>query len=208
MDNTSDTSLPELASAFTDLPIDSDSSKIGNVIKAMSRTTIALDRFHRNKSSAPAFADIIDARNGAQHMLLSLSPQPDYMSTSEVTLYTVCRISLLIYSNMVIFPLPPVSGVSARLCTALKDSLGNETSSSAWRNAPKLIIWALILGGISDGSDVERPWFINKYVQLSSSLAINTWEQLKQCLNSFLWLGFVLDQAAISFWAESQFSAH
>ena len=129
------------------------------------------------------------------------------MSAEDAYLYRIYRQCLLIYSNIVIFPLPPLSGVETRLAVALKALLadGYEIYQTAKpTTASRLILWALVLGGISDWKDTERPWFLDRYTLLSTDLGIITWRQLENCLTSFLWLDTTLNKEAVRFWTDSR----
>ena len=90
----------------------------------MKLVTILVDHYQRRGS--PEFAHIITVRNHAQHFLVSLGP-------SDHTLVEVCRISLLIYADMIIFPLPASTRLRIRLVTMLVQALGLDDSDSFTR---------------------------------------------------------------------------
>ncbi|KIW11764.1 hypothetical protein PV08_09036 [Exophiala spinifera] len=178
-----------------------------DVIVLMKHISLALEHFHRGARDAPDFANIIQARTGIQHKLLSLPQDPEGMSPADMYLYKLCRFCLLIYSNMVLFPLPPSSGVGTQLAMALKALLIEESQTHVFARDTtelKLLLWAVVLGGISDGSDVDRSWFQDQYRRVASDIGIGSWQQLETQLTSFLWLDFVLNKEAVGFWAESR----
>ncbi|KAK5045752.1 hypothetical protein LTR84_008844 [Exophiala bonariae] len=178
-----------------------------DVIALMRRLNLALDQFHRGGRDTPDFADIIQARNGIQHRILSLPQDPKGISPAGTYLYKLCRLCLLIYSNMIVFPLPPSSGVGSRYVTALKTLVVEESQKHLFPRKSsdfRLLLWAVVLGGISDGSDVHRSWFLRQYCWVASDIGVVSWQQLETHLTSFLWLDFVLNKEAVGFWAESR----
>jgi hypothetical protein len=179
-----------------------------DVIRSMKQASVKLDHYHRGGSDAPDLANIISLRNETQHRLLSISPEPQFMSTANTLMYKICRLCLLIYSNMVVFPLPPSSGVESRLATSLMSLLASESQRycPAWHDVATrgLLLWASVLGGISDVNDTHRTWFIKLYSMLSDELGILSWQQLETHLSQYLWLDFVLNKEAVRFWVESR----
>ena len=67
-----------------------------------------------------------------------------------------------------------------------------------------MVFWALVLGGISCSSGPVRSWFVDQIATLSLFLDIREWNDVEECLFSFLWLDFVLGEAAVDLWMESQ----
>jgi hypothetical protein len=179
-----------------------------DVIRSMKQVSLELDLYQCGGSDAPDFANIISLRNETQHRLLSISPEPQFMSTANTFMYKICRLCLLIYSNMVVFPLPPSSGVESRLATSLMSLLVSESERyrPSWHDVATrgLVLWASVLGGISDVNDTHRSWFMKLYSLVSEDLGISSWQQLETHLGQYMWLGFVLNKEAIGFWIESR----
>jgi len=59
----------------------------------------------------------------------------------------LCRISLLLFSCMVFFPLPLPTGVPFRIVTQLRNAIDG-ASAVMWNSRRNLLAWTLVLGGI------------------------------------------------------------
>ena len=169
------------------------------VIKAMCEVTVAVDHYHRDGPSAPIMPDLVVARNTTQHRLLSLPEYPLQPPSQANYMYEVCRIAALIYSNIVIFPLPPAAGVHTNLVFRLKKLLTLVIPScpAAYLH---IILWAITLGGISTGSSSDRVWFLCRFAQVSTKLGLYTWSRIQECLSSLLWLEFVCEKEGRQLW--------
>ena len=86
-----------------------------SAISMIKLVTILLDHHHRN--GYWDLQQLITVRNAAQHKLLSLH------QSSLDPLTQLCHTVLLVYSDMVIFPLPAVTQFRSRLGTQLHDNL-------------------------------------------------------------------------------------
>jgi hypothetical protein len=72
-----------------------------------------------------------------------------------------------------------------------------------------MLLWALILGGIQVddgvvGAEEEKAWFVEQFAEVSSSISLLTWQQVEECLSSFMWLDFVLNPAAVELWVNAR----
>ena len=72
----------------------------------------------------PKFRDIIAARNTVQHQLLSLPTSSSGLPRCEECIYDICRFAALIFSDMVLFALPPAAGVKPMLADKLRRGAG------------------------------------------------------------------------------------
>ena len=169
------------------------------VIEAMCEVTVAVDHYHRGGPSAPIMPDLVVARNTTQHRLLSLPEYPLQPPSQANYMYEVCRIAALIYSNIVIFPLPPATGVHTNLVSRLKQLLTLAIPSCPVAHL-HIILWAITLGGISTGSSSDRVWFLCRLAEVSTKLGLYQWSQIQECLSSLLWLDFVCEKEGMLLW--------
>ena len=181
--------------------------EVWKVIEAMCEVTAAVDHYYRGGPSAPIMPDIVLARNMAQHRLLSLPEYPLQPPSHANYMYEVCRIAALTYSNIVIFPLPPASGVHTNLVLRLKQLLTHAIPSCPDAHL-HVILWAITLGGISTGSSSERVWFLYKFAEVSSKLGLYQWSRVQECLSSLLWLDFVCEKEGVQFWLGAREMIH
>lgn len=175
----------------------------------------------RQKSSLPptwqsnGLIPIIHWRNAIHHRLLSLARRAERIGMSrESIVYEACRIATLIYSNMVIFPLPVCSGVSGRLATQMRRALEAGDEVSAWEDEPFTLLWLTTMGGLAASTDgdegnaaaavaADRSWFIRRLKFLSAEVlqgSITSWAQCSDILESFLWWHHVCDDPGRFLW--------
>ncbi|PON25463.1 hypothetical protein TGAM01_v205757 [Trichoderma gamsii] len=148
-------------------------------------------------SQSPSLANFADARNQIQHALLSL-PQGDQLdativpgfTTISTTEYELMRISLLLYSFIVIFPIPFRFGPFVRLRVLLRGVL---TKPDTYRRLPKaVILWSLTIGRIIPAHE-DKDWFEKKLIEAMSWTKVSSVEELKVILKSIMWQDDVLD---------------
>ncbi|KIW34105.1 hypothetical protein, variant [Cladophialophora immunda] len=189
-------------------------------VQAMLVINTAVDCYLSKNGPAMVFADIVNARNDAQYLLLSLLPTTDaddeMHSTSETFsahLSEITRLALRIYSNLVLFPMNPSGGTGRILAGALREAIVESEGVSPWQLFPdtckRMMLWALMLGGIQvdDGvidAEAERAWFVERLGDVMSFIDVLAWRQVEECLTSFLWLDIVLNPAAVELWADAR----
>ncbi|KAK5311797.1 hypothetical protein LTR93_011595 [Exophiala xenobiotica] len=189
------------------------------VIEAMLTVTDALEH-HLHGSPPPiALADIINARNDAQYLLLCLPPAfpadiPTLSDSKALNehIYEILRIALRIYSNLVLFPMDPAGGTSRILAAALKEAMIRCGRTCLVQSLPKSclqpLLWALMLGGLQSddgilGAESERVWYLERFGTFSQLTGIRTWEQVIASHSAIMWSDLVLTVAAFEFWSHS-----
>ena len=194
----------KLGSGFHTLHVLDLDAGVWRVLAAMCEVTVALDHYHRGGSSAPTLADLVTARNSAQHQLLSLPLKSWDSSSQSDCMYEICRLTALIYSNIVIFPLPPASGVDSMLAFRLRETLDCVVFSSCSKLHLPFLLWAITLGGISSSLSSKRGYFLHRFTEVSTKLGLVQWDPIQERLSSFLWLDFVCEKEGVAFWLEAR----
>ncbi len=204
-----------LASSFLDPTLETLQTRgLHRTIRAVTQATLNLDIYLKNGSPNGDQPELLGLRNRAQWLSLNLQrPSFEWINEGPITdgeqsVFDISRIALLIYNNLVLFPLPPVSGVDTRLALRLKAGMkiSLEKCPEICKMHPELLLWALVLGGISDSQNLERPWFLEQFKKLLAEefSEYRKWSQIESCLTSCMWLGAVLNDEAINFWADSR----
>jgi hypothetical protein len=147
--------------------------------------TIGLAMYLSGHPEAPSLNRIVWARNFLTHDLLSLplalpyrSPThtpPDQHSyaqnesfspsananlfSSSHALYNLIRLSTLAYTLLVLFPLPRITGVHAKLSQKLMLALDDCIVLELWTTHASILLWATVLGGAVAEQDGLKPWF-------------------------------------------------
>lgn len=140
-------------------------SALMQVISNARLITIGLDAYTSQDTAAPTLNRIVWARNFLAHDLLSspsaltssvhhqphrqISPSSLSMLSVPHALYNLLRLSLLAYTLLVLFPMPRVTGLHAKLSQhlmlALDDCTVLELWTTEWR---ELLMWSTLLGGM------------------------------------------------------------
>lgn len=175
----------------------------------------------------------MQARNAVQYRLLCLPPADTLAvvgSTStrppaaETFLYEICRLGFLIFSNMVLFPLPAESGVAKRLTGLLRDCLldavirsrGAINRDSEWRRRHSgVLIWATLLACMAAPSaSSDRAWYVSCLAHVMAAAATSAttsaapdpaeWPVLEdQVLSRHIWWRYTCSRPGQRVWAEA-----
>lgn len=211
-----------VAKAFTTLPPEILSfHDLAATISVTVHTLTHLNEYFLNGQPQPAMVLLCESRNRAQHYALSLPSAfgtstidnqtifqqlKESLSRSEQHLYEIIRLSLLIFNNLVIYPLPPFTGIDTRFARILKDEILSATTQhpDLKHQHVDVLLWALVLGGISDCHDLQRGWYLKEVREILQTLPhLRRWANMEKLLDSFLWFNFVLNEEAIRFWIEA-----
>ena len=146
-------------------------------------------------------ANILLLRCQTQHSILSLPSSKSPSHDLEASLLETCRISLLLYSSMVVFPVPEISGVPIRLSRLLQPVLADCFENAERKLHGRFLLWATTLGMIS-APQSERAWFLDTLVLLKDFVRVGDWKGFKGIMGDFLWLDGVCDGPAERVWRE------
>ncbi|EFR01660.1 hypothetical protein MGYG_04662 [Nannizzia gypsea CBS 118893] len=176
---------------------------------------------------------IADRRNYIQYNLVSLPASYEFPDGYNATyrLYEPCRLAAMVYSMLVIFPLPAANRPFKRLVAQLVNALiavdGDEGSGWAaesgqwpWEygregsqdltheeedRVSSLYLWIIVMGGIaSRGIRADTDWFAARFEQTLQMKELSTWEEVKQCLTSIMWMDSVCDYGGLAFWRDAR----
>jgi hypothetical protein len=102
---------------------------------------------------------------------------------------------------VVLFPMPPSTGISKRLISQIKHCV-DQTSFLVLvsEGARPFFIWVLMLASIAEGDAPERQWFEETLTNLFAIDGVSRWSELKKIVESFLWMESACDSAAMELW--------
>ncbi|KIW35457.1 uncharacterized protein PV07_02153 [Cladophialophora immunda] len=171
-------------------------------LDAYSEITVALDHHVRGGSTAPELVELSEARNCAQHRLLSQIPCPLDLSNAELCVHQAVRLGALVFSDMVIFPLPPPQRVKPRLALALQQTLEACDLLGCWDLHGQVLLWSLTLGAIASNFTPQRCWYIEQLLQQILLLQIQDSSILELICSRFLWWKPVCSEPLQWLWDE------
>ncbi|KAJ9603848.1 hypothetical protein H2200_011369 [Cladophialophora chaetospira] len=163
--------------------------------------TVALDQYHRGAHGRPSLNDLVEARNMIQHGFCDLCSPPDPEMKPEAALYEICRLAGLLFSDMVILPLPYNSGVKPRLSHRLRVILEASSMTTCWMSAElcNLLLWIVFMGAIAATLTPDRDWYVQRLQELTERRPLD-WHGFKRLMRTFLWWDFVFEVPAAKIW--------
>lgn len=182
------------------------------VFQAMKIYTSMLEAYIDGCLVDPDLIQFCDQRNLIQHQLLSL-PSADNLSgisLQKKQVYEVCRISGIIYSIGVIFPLPGLTTPLTSLSRTLKHHL-QYCDLNLYLSLTDLIdifLWAITIGGVAATGTHERQWFVKSLKRVAAAAQLDQWSDLKRSLKRILWLDNACDNAGQQVWNEAEQQLH
>ncbi len=168
-----------------------------------STVTVALDQYNRKGPDSPSIWDLARARNVTQWLLCCLKQSSSYELSTHSGLHNACRLATLIYSDIILFPIPISNTIKVRLAGDLRTALD---SYKLLRNqdckCTDLLTWMVVMGGIAAISTIHRHWYVG-LLSLRLAAGPSTWDHFKALLSRFLWWQYVLDLPGRSLWDEA-----
>lgn len=172
------------------------------IVQAIRIHLLVLDKYMKGLLPNPDLRQLSDRRNLIQHRLMSLQPTSQ-CDAVQVNLSEACRLSTIILSVGVIFPLSGNEAPFIRLSDMLKAELEycGALAVLSERQYTNTLIWILTLGGIAATRTPSRSWFVDKLstVPLTST---TRWLEVSKRLQAMLWLGSACDYAGERLWKE------
>ncbi|KAL2839197.1 hypothetical protein BJY01DRAFT_250615 [Aspergillus pseudoustus] len=153
---------------------------------------------------APKMTEFADQRNWIQRAILALPWSDEVEITADTTFsrfeHEMVRVSLLLYSFLVVFPIPFAYGPYDRVLGMLKNILLDEAGLNLLPQS--MLLWAVSLGAITSESIAsDDAWFVVKLRELTSQGGVMaSWNEYKLAVRSVLWQDSVLDPFMQRIW--------
>ncbi|KIX03599.1 uncharacterized protein Z518_07152 [Rhinocladiella mackenziei CBS 650.93] len=183
--------------------------QIHAVIDETCSLTVRLDQCHHRstKDKHERMLQISSAALCLQHKLYSLPVElpPNQDLELEDYLFDACRLAIMVYNDMVLWPIPWAAGVKPRLARRLRCrlcpilSLVHDDGTGRYTN---LLLWLLLMGGIAATYTTDRTWYVEQLSTYRMIVRCPTWADFKQRMQTFLWWSSVLDDPAFKLWTE------
>jgi hypothetical protein len=194
------------------------SKSLHEVINQMAYLTELACHFHARGHDGSVAKALIIGRNEVQHALLSFPTAQQDMNTfvpdgddrtGVRSLVEAARIAALVFTDLVLFPLPWNAGIRPRLARRLQiiwtSSNLSQRDDKTRAGISELKIWILWVGSFAALHTPNQSWFettlrghISPY--LSKNSRTMTFEAIKPVLRGFLWFEPVCDQPARDLW--------
>lgn len=148
--------------------------------------------------------DLLSARCCVQHQLLSFESFLSNDDPRERYLTETCRLSTLVFSEMVTWPFPEAQRIKPMLARKLKDVLQNLVIDPFGLAQRRLLVWTTTLGSIASMFTEYHDWFVGQMYKHLLVVRIHTWDALESLCSSFLWWGPVCEPPGRVVWKEVQ----
>jgi hypothetical protein len=140
--------------------------------------TIIVENYLQGGIYPRASITLVDQRNYTQYSLIS-SPATDPDDDG----YVAVRLACIVYSLLVIFPLPPIAATYQRLSNRLQRSILQRRGPQE----PTLQLWILVMGALISIGTADRQWFVEQLIPLVQELSITAHASFVAVLSEFLW---------------------
>ena len=194
--------------------LDSIDVNLASVLRDAGDITVALDHYQECRPNAPPLTDLLNAANETHHKLLCIGANmPPYPQKADY-LRNMCRLAGLIYSDVVLFPLPVTTGARPRLAGELRlamdefDKLGAhspvvDNEGHATGDDHLLVMWTLVLGGLASLDTPDKQYFVQKLREYVERVPyVSEWRAFSELMDSYLWWNYILEEPASGLWME------
>ncbi|EXJ53870.1 hypothetical protein A1O7_09206 [Cladophialophora yegresii CBS 114405] len=171
------------------------------VLKWIIQYTFAVDDHVKNRPEAQKLGCISDERNFVQHSLMLLTPLPSEVE-DEHPLIRLARLGTVVYSLLVVFPLPAIAAPFHQLAHDIKARLLDPAIQGWWGEASDLIMWATVMGAIAAIGYPERQWYRTILDEFTRQVGVESWPSMRDRLGMFLWYEYTNDADGLKLWTE------
>ncbi|KKZ65590.1 hypothetical protein EMCG_08579 [[Emmonsia] crescens] len=130
-------------------------------------------------------------------------------------IYEPTRFAAMIYSMLVVFPLPATNRPFPRLCRMMKSALiaaeiesispnnpNPNRNVHCWSGATEILLWVMMLGTMAARNTPTEDWFVERIRDVVKVVGVRSWEQLKGMMEMVMWMECVCDMGGLAVWNE------
>lgn len=165
--------------------------------------TMVLENYVEGRPVSRPPATLTDQRNFTQYALMSLPSaqeiENDMAEPCDVQ-YEPCRVACIIYSLLVVLPLPPIARLFEKIAAKLQRSLLNIRSGIIEDSRVELQVWILAMGAIISIGLPERDWFVEELSRVLQTSGIRGLKTFTDVLQGFLWHSKTSGRDGIALW--------
>ncbi|KAE9370819.1 hypothetical protein N431DRAFT_468834 [Stipitochalara longipes BDJ] len=146
---------------------------------------------------------LTDQRNAIQHRILCMPAYPYEQCTRPIyQFYESTRLAAQMYSLLCIYPYPPGPAPFGELANRLRRELAGLDLITMTNQESKLLLWILFMGSIMVLGTPDRFCFVSALSTIAQSLQLESWQDAKSILTTFLWLDMTSDIDGKDVWDE------
>ena len=171
------------------------------------RYTELVQDFQNARLTTMSLPTLIDYRNAIQHAAMSLPTGAEIEAELNALIepeYEACRLSLIIYNLINVFPLPLSTAPFAELASLLRKESLSGTLLVSGTSDSDLVLWLIVMGTLAAASSpMDRAWYISALSQLMLVRELESWAQMKRILLDHLWSESPSDIDGLAVWQEA-----
>lgn len=201
--------LDELCSGFGSILSVQDG--LEHALRRTYEVVVALELREQRAMRAPHLSDIVPIRNAAQHSLLSFDIEHAEHGTGQNLLLCIVRLATLIFSDMVVCPLPATQRVKPRNAHLLRSTLEEAHEHRAMEANAELYLWASMMGSIGALDSPDQSWYVCLQRRLVTACGVADWTAMESVCSKFLWWPRVCDKPGLQVWdlmCHGHFASH
>ena len=185
-------------------------AKAESVLEKLSTIDELMSKLHNQSPTDEEQRHLGKARNAVQHDLLCLRPWEELQDSERLdhtmAMYECCRLTSLIYSNAIVFPLPLNSGWHRILLKRLR-SLFELSRVDTWtesEDASAVALWSLYIGAMGAYDTRCKQWFQDSVRQLvkQDHAKYQSYTDLEAVFRDFLWTDAACGLGGRVVWAD------
>ena len=151
-----------------------------------------------------AYDVLLMARSGFYHRLLSLPPWDELPESEKCvsfrTTYELCRVTVLLYSSAVIYPMAPQSGWHLKRLANMRAVLASCTVRETQALDDSLLVWCLCVGGVAAFRTSQRCFFQSFLEETLHRLRMTSRSAVRKINGRFLWSDDACERGAAVLW--------
>jgi hypothetical protein len=151
---------------------------------------------------------VCDARNWTQHQIMSLPSSAETATLTphaeQAVLFDAVRHALIVYSLIVVFPLPLSSVPFPELADMLESDISQLLQDGQGATSTTLLLWISSMAALAATETPKRASLVAFAARLCRILYISSWESMQAILQDYLWSGDISDFDGIYLFLEVQ----
>lgn len=173
-------------------------------VQVVSLYTAMLHDYSRGLLSGLDTGYVLEIRNSIHYHVMNLPSIFEDTLEAPSLKYEACRLGLVVYSLLILFPVPLMTEPYPDLAQQLRNELDYiQIDPSFWGRDLDLLLWLLTMGGIAALGTDNRWWFIQQIQWVTQMMELDSWEHFKATVASILWLDSPCDFEGLALWEES-----
>lgn len=170
---------------------DDSTEALLRVIQHLCDFTVLVENYIEGRANPRPPAAFTDQRNFTHHSLIALPSAQDLEDQGVKGFdlqYESCRLGCMVYSLLVVFPMPPLVKLFEKLSVRLQRTILNlRLPTVVQQDRWDLHVWVLAMGALISIGLAERNWYVSELAFFCKSLGISSHEDLIHILQGFLW---------------------